>query len=69
MEIKYCYITKTEFTNPVAVSPEFQVEGHDAGGRLLFGFRTSDYFGWRDAARAYTPGKYIPAFDRPAVGA
>ena len=69
MELKYCYITKIEFRNAVVASPEFQVEGHDADGRLVFGFRTSDYFGWMEAARAYTPKKYIPAFGRPAAGA
>lgn len=59
MNIKYCYIT----TFPL-LSGEIGVEGHDAEGRLLFGFRSlNDGFQlWREKARDYTPASFIPVF-------
>ena len=66
MEIKYCYITKTEFSPSFGLQ-EYQVEGRDAAGHLLFGFRTSDFLGWKEKARRYTPRGYIAAFDQVAA--
>lgn len=55
--MKYAYITKTIFSDG-----EIAVQARNAEGRLLFGFRTRDYFGWRNQARAWTPLGMVPVF-------
>lgn len=61
--MKYAYITNKTFSDG-----EIAVEGRAADGTLLFGFRTRDYFGWRNKARDYTPSSRVPVFqsNRPA---
>lgn len=61
--MKYAYITKKNFSDG-----EIAVQARTAEGALLFGFRTRDYFGWRNQARDWTPASFIPVFqaNRPA---
>jgi len=61
--MKYAYITNTTF-----LDGEIAVEARAADGTLLFGFRTRNYWGWKDKARGWTPQEYIPVFqaNRPA---
>ena len=60
--MEYAYITNRTFS-----CGEIAVEARTADGSLLFGFRTRDYFGWRDQARAWA-GCRIPVFqaNKPA---
>lgn len=51
------FITHTTFPDG-----EISVQGKTEDGSLKFGFRTRDYFGWRDKAREWTGGKYMPVF-------
>lgn len=62
--MRYAYITNNIFSDG-----EIAVEARAADGALLFGFRTRDYFGWRNRAREYTPSSFVPVFqaNRPAV--
>jgi len=61
--MKYAYITHKTFSDG-----EIAVQALSASGNLLFGFRTRDYWGWRDRARDWTPSGRIPVFqaNRPA---
>ncbi|GEM_PF-3488829 len=61
--MEYAYITDNTFSDG-----EIAVEARTADGALLFGFRTRDYFGWRNKARDYTPASFVPVFqaNRPA---
>lgn len=58
MTIKFAYITKTRFP-----CGEISVQAHTAMGRLVFGFRTRDAWGWQEKARTWagTQG-YVAAF-------
>lgn len=60
--MEYAYITNKTFSGG-----EIAVEARAADGALLFGFRTRNYWGWRDQARAWA-GLRIPVFqaNRPA---
>lgn len=62
--MEYAYITNKTFPDG-----EIAVEARTAEGALLFGFRTRDFFGWRDRARDWTPTGCVPVFqsNRPAV--
>lgn len=64
MEPAYCYITKTALG-----CGEFSVQGRTADGRIIFGFRTFNSWEIQDKARAYTPSRFIPVFDRSAAPA
>jgi len=61
--MKYAYITNHTFSDG-----EIAVEAKTASGSLLFGFRTRDYWGWRNQARVYTPASFVPVFqaNKPA---
>jgi len=55
--MEYAYITNKTFADG-----EIAVEARTAEGALLFGFRTRDYWGWRNQARAWTPSGRVPVF-------
>lgn len=55
--MKYLYITKQTFSDG-----EIAVQARTNEGALIFGFRTRDYFGWRNQARDWTPASFIPVF-------
>jgi len=62
--MKNLYITHRTFPDG-----EISVQGRTSKGELKFGFRTSDYFGWKDKARDWTPQNYMPVFqdNKPAA--
>lgn len=49
-------------THRILVNGEVLVRAVDDNDCLIFGFRTRDYSGWMEQAKAWTPHTKIPVF-------
>ncbi len=62
--IRHCYIEVVRRFQ----TGEFQVEGRLADGSLVFGFRSSNTFGWKAEAARRVPSSCVPVWqaNKPA---
>lgn len=63
MNLKYAYVSKETFPDG-----EISVMAQKSDGEIIFGFRTRDYWGWKEQARRWLPPQYVFVYKNDNYG-